>query len=198
MSDTEKQHTATCDCYTPAPITPVVKLRTAKRAARKQSRVRRKFWIRGRILWRAKKPKHVTVASWKDGVDVFVHHTADPGPRRKDVRKYLRQIQSFHMNTRGWSDIAYSYLIAPDGSVWEGRGFNVVGAHTEGHNTKGIGICFMGTFTTKAPTPAAQAAFTQLHKYLAKKGARIRGTYGHGDVYPTSCPGAGVRKALDL
>lgn len=199
MSDNEKVLSSECECYVPAPEpTKPVKARVAKRAAKKQQRVKLRFWIRGRRLWRARRAKHVTPAAWGAGVDVFVHHTADPGPRRKDVRAYLRQIQSFHMDTRGWSDIAYNYLIAPDGTVWEGRGWGVVGAHTEGHNTKSIGICFMGTFTTQTPTPAAQIAFSKLHAHLERKGARIRGTYGHGDVYATSCPGKGVRKALGL
>lgn len=45
---------------------------------------------------------------------------------------FLRGIQDFHMDTRGWSDIAYSLFVCPHGDVYEGRG-------------KGIGTAAFGT-----------------------------------------------------
>lgn len=170
--------------------------RTFRKAEKRAQKPRARFWIRGRRLWFAKPARSVLRADWNRPVTVFVHHTADPGPRKSDVRRYLRQIQRFHQETRGWSDIAYNYLIAPDGTAWEGRGYEVVGAHTEGRNSKSIGVCFMGTFTTAAPTPAAVAAFDQLLERLRLHGAQISGVHGHGDVYPTACPGRGVRQAV--
>ena len=63
------------------------------------------------------------------------------------------------MDGNGWSDIGYTFLVGGDGSIFEGRGWNVVGAHTYGFNSVGYGIDFIGTFTSKNPTQAAQDAY---------------------------------------
>lgn len=44
------------------------------------------------------------------------------------------------MDTNGWNDIGYSFLVGEDGNVYEGRGFDRVGAHTLGHNTVALGF----------------------------------------------------------
>lgn len=39
----------------------------------------------------------------------------------------------------GWWDIGYSFMVGEDGNVYEGRGWDQVGAHTYGYNTVGLG-----------------------------------------------------------
>ena len=39
----------------------------------------------------------------------------------------------------GWDDIGYSFMIGGDGSVFEGRGWDRVGAHTYGFNKRSLG-----------------------------------------------------------
>lgn len=34
-------------------------------------------------------------------------------------------VQSYHMNTKGWNDIAYNFVVCPHGFVFEGRGWDV-------------------------------------------------------------------------
>ena len=53
-----------------------------------------------------------------------------------------------------WSDIGYSFLIGGDGRVYEGRGWERVGAHTGGYNSRGYGVSFIGTFTSAYPSQA--------------------------------------------
>ena len=48
----------------------------------------------------------------------------------------------------GWSDIGYSFLVGGDGKVYEGRGWNHVGAHTSGYNSEGIGKANLQPCTT--------------------------------------------------
>jgi hypothetical protein len=160
------------------------------------------FWIRGRRLWGAKRARSVTRADWTDGVTIIVHHTADAGPKAntpKAERAFMRQVQDFHMGpARGWSDIAYNYIVMPSGRVYEARGYGVVGAHAPGWNTNGIGVCFAGTYTDRIPSAASVKAYNQLLNRLAGKGAKIQGEKAHGDVYATGCPGSGIRKALKL
>lgn len=59
----------------------------------------------------------------------------------------MRSYQNLHMDDRGWWDIGYSFLIGEDGNVYEGRGWNYVGAHAPGYNTQSIGICVLGDFS---------------------------------------------------
>ena len=135
----------------------------------------------------------------------MVHHTADNGPK-KNTRyreaEHLRAMQYFHQNVRGWSDIAYNYLIMPSGRVYEGRGFGVrpAGAATDTQewNTDSIHVSFVGTYETKEPSEKAVASYHALRKRLRAQGAKFDNTVGHGDLMPTSCPGKGVRRALGL
>lgn len=73
-----------------------------------------------------------------------IHHTVS-GPGG-DPAANLRGIQSYHMDSRGWCDIGYHFLVSIDGRTWEGRPVELLGAHVGGHNTGNIGISFIGCF----------------------------------------------------
>ena len=55
----------------------------------------------------------------------------------------------------GWSDIGYSFLVGGDGNIYEGRGWDIIGAHTLHYNSKAYAASLMGTFTSHLPTQAA-------------------------------------------
>jgi N-acetylmuramoyl-L-alanine amidase len=109
----------------------------------------------------------------------------------------MQETQQFHMGTRGYADIAYSYVIMPSGRVYVGRGFGVKGAHTLDHNSD-VGICFAGTYTQRIPSDEAVAAFWQLKRHLRRRGVRGLGAVPHRATFSTACPGAKVVKALGL
>ena len=44
-----------------------------------------------------------------------------------------------------------SFLVGGDGNIYEGRGWNVAGAHTSNYNSVGYGTCFMGNFMEVYP-----------------------------------------------
>ena len=71
-------------------------------------------------------------------------------------------MQNYHMDSNGWCDIGYSFAIGGDGEVYEGRGWNHVGAHTYGFNDVGYGVDFIGDFTDHDPTQAAQDTYQVL------------------------------------
>jgi hypothetical protein len=122
-----------------------------------------------------------------------IHHTVTPNSDSMTVPQRLRQIQSFHINSRGWCDIGYNFLVSRDGRVWRGRGGRTIGAHVENANTGNVGISFIGTFTSATPPKAMVCAGARLLK-------RLHGTYpaialnrtdvkGHRQQGSTSCPG---------
>lgn len=42
---------------------------------------------------------------------------------------------------------AFSFAIGGNGEIFEGRGFNVVGAHAPRYNDKSVGICLIGDWS---------------------------------------------------
>ena len=92
---------------------------------------------------------------------LIVHHSATPNTTT-DYPALVRSIWDFHVNTNGWSDIGYNWLIDPDGTVYLGRGDDVIGAHFCGQNSQTTGICLLGNFVSEAPTAAALSALEAL------------------------------------
>lgn len=62
----------------------------------------------------------------------------------------------------GWADIGYNFLVGEDGHIYEGRGWETLGAHTGEWNPVSFGICVMGTFFDFAPNQLAIDAVKQL------------------------------------
>jgi len=141
--------------------------------------------IRGRHEWGAVPPgRPLTPLNPAKVTDVFIHHTT--GAQQPEIQPWLRAIQRFHQETRGWNDIGYSYIVDRNGTVWEGRGQNV-GAHTKGYNSRAIGVAYLGDGDGEL-SEAAQRSFVALRDWLAGR-YPIRTVRCHGDVGKTACPG---------
>lgn len=157
--------------------------------------------IVSRSEWKARPPKSRHTIKTPTP-ELWLHHSAGSGANESTVRA----IQNFHMNPppkgRGWSDIAYSFLVdndAPDIDIFEGRGAGVAGGHTAGRNTISHAICIIGDFSTKAPHPETLEAVAQLAAYGYLKGWwRLGFTGGHRDApgAATSCPGDALYKLI--
>ena len=118
---------------------------------------------------------------------IVVHHSAT-GYSTPD------QIQDLHMDGRGFADVAYHFLIALDGTIYEGRKINIRGAHVQGFNTGSVGIVLLGNFNDEQPSESQLASLRSLVDYL-RYTYETRYLAGHKD-YPnqspdgTECPGA--------
>ncbi|XP_076752878.1 peptidoglycan-recognition protein SC2 [Xylocopa sonorina] len=103
----------------------------------------------------------------------------------------VRSYQNLHIDNRGWFDIGYSFVVGEDGNVYEGRGWDYVGAHAPGYNTQSIGICVIGDFSDFLPNDKALNAVKALIDYGVSLG-KISEDYhvvGHRQVRNTLCPG---------
>jgi hypothetical protein len=122
-----------------------------------------------------------------------IHHTVTPTVDSMGAKKRLRQIQAFHMFSRGWCDIGYNFLVSRDGRVWRGRGKNVVGAHVANNNTNNVGISFMGTYTSTKANLAQRCRAAKLLAWLHEKHPALHlnrtDVRGHREFGGTSCPG---------
>lgn len=134
---------------------------------------------------------------------LIVHHSAG-GNTSSNWAVTVASIFDFHVNSNGWSDVGYNYLIAPDGTLFYGRGGgnNVVGAHYCNKNTNTMGVCMMGNYMTVAPTDTAWKTLERIFawkavesninpmdsKSLSDIGA-IPVVNGHRSGCATDCPG---------
>jgi peptidoglycan recognition protein len=81
---------------------------------------------------------------------VVIHHGASAAcSSQSSCISMVQSYQNQHMDVNGWSDIGYNFIVGGDGNVYEGRGWTKQGAHAPGYNAQSIGICFVGTFTSK-------------------------------------------------
>ncbi|MFD8636973.1 N-acetylmuramoyl-L-alanine amidase, partial [Streptomyces sp. NPDC059656] len=99
----------------------------------------------------------------------------------------------YNMDSNGWSDIGYNYLVDDTGRIFEGRGWYVQGAHASGWNTSHIGVCFIGEDgdATERAYSSIRALYDQANILAGRK---LEKTY-HGGLpgNATSCPGAKLR-----
>ena len=82
-------------------------------------------------------------------------------------------------------------MIGEDRRVYEGRGWNKVGAHTFGWNKVSVSFAFMGNFHDKEADPLAIVALKGIISYGVSQGLLSTDykMYGHRDARPTIGPG---------
>uniref|UniRef100_A0A2K5TR02 Peptidoglycan recognition protein 3 n=1 Tax=Macaca fascicularis TaxID=9541 RepID=A0A2K5TR02_MACFA len=123
---------------------------------------------------------------------VIIIHTAGTSCTvSTDCQTVVRNIQSFHMDTRNFCDIGYHFLVGQDGGVYEGVGWHVQGSHTYGFNDIALGIAFIGYFVEKPPNAAALEAAQDLIQCAVVEGY-LTPNYllvGHSDVVSILSPG---------
>jgi N-acetylmuramoyl-L-alanine amidase len=56
-----------------------------------------------------------------------------------NVKLVLLVYQKLHMDNSTWDDIGYNFLIADNGEIFQGRGWNYTVAHCKGFNAQSIG-----------------------------------------------------------
>jgi len=103
----------------------------------------------------------------------------------------VRSIQAYHMDGKGWSDIAYSFLACPHGYVFEGRGLNRRSAANGdyGSNTYWYAVqCMWGSRSGNAPAALLEAARDAID-YCRSAGGAGDALRGHRDFKSTDCPG---------
>lgn len=141
----------------------------------------------------------------------IIHHGASPDTYT-DGAAVVRSYWNYHVNTLGWSDIGYNYLIDKFGNLYQGR-YNpnmpttdVRGAHAGNSNSKSIGVNFLGNAdVTIATTAQLNKLYALLGWWYNDKGLdpttsasiplQVSGSatkfriLGHRDVNSTTCPG---------
>jgi hypothetical protein len=95
---------------------------------------------------------------------IIVHHTGDGivFPSNTNFAEKVRFYWDLHVNTNGWSDIGYNWLIDRNGIIYEGRGDGILGAHFSGMNGGTMGVALIGDFTLETPSTSAKNSLENL------------------------------------
>lgn len=143
--------------------------------------------IVSRAEWGARPPKSVQRTTWATRIGVAVHYSDGPPTQTP------RQLQNYAMDSLGYSDTHYNFFVDQAGTVFEGRGWLVVGGHALGQNTPWVGICFIGR--NADVTAAAEKSIREFVAEAERLAGKTMLVSGHGQLpdQNTDCPGETLR-----
>lgn len=153
--------------------------------------------IRKRKEWGARKPRARTRARLVSGM--VDHWGGLPAVRDGDPAATLRAYQDYHMDSKGWLDIAYNFAVGQDGSIWECRGWDVAnGATAPGAPNRTLtAVCYLAGADYRDGriayadrlTDEAKWAMAWLWCQWVDRHGGIGPRSVHRQWYQTSCPG---------
>ena len=138
-------------------------------------------------------------ATARDIDEIIIHYTATPqGEEFSNA-----QIKASHL-ARGFSDIGYHWVIGLNGEIRQGRSEAIAGAHCTGHNTRSIGICYVGGCPPRSVkgwqnigidtrTEPQKKALLTLIRQVKTRYPRAT-VHGHNEFANKPCPGFDARK----
>ncbi len=127
-----------------------------------------------------------------------LHHTggtSDAARASADPLGFWREVQRFFLEERGLSDIAYNWMVLPDGRVYEGRGlrYRCAANGTNDGNLRYPSVIFPGDFRSATSLSSAQiGAFRQLRSMVRSVAPQATDAKPHSFFKPTECPGANI------
>ncbi len=95
---------------------------------------------------------------------LIVHHSAG-FTNYNDYNWVVSYYWDLHVNTNGWDDIGYNWLVDPNGVIYEGRGSGNRGAHFSCMNEETLGICLIGNYVSNQPAQNGLSALANLLAY---------------------------------
>lgn len=161
-----------------------------------------------RSAWGARAPEGGPGDLTPSRVEGAVLHWPGMGSRRlikaADVAEALRGWQAYHMDDRGWSDIAYQVAVDQAGRAWTLRGLRTQsGANGNNAANEAYGAILLVVGTGEVPTPeliATTAAVLGDFRRIYPDGTKVR---PHSEVRleytgdSTDCPGDAVRALIE-
>jgi hypothetical protein len=137
-----------------------------------------------------------------------IHHTAGSQTSGGTVQGAVQALQSYSMDSGGYCDIPYQFLVGYDGSLWEGRNLAYYSGATGGNNEGNIAVSYLGCYhpsgcATSHDATDAMFAWGRLliqtladeHDYTTTEDT-LRGHQDWPDN-ATACPGDYVMDRID-
>ena len=151
-------------------------------------------WTTSKPSFREADPMHGVsrITIHHDGMTPFIDISRTVAARR------IESIRRVHVNTNGWADIGYHYIIDPAGRIWEGRPISLQGAHVKYNNPHNVGVMVLGNYEKQSPTNASLHALdgfvARLMRFYRVPVSRV---YTHQELRPTMCPGRNLQRAME-
>lgn len=140
------------------------------------------------------RPEIITRSAWNADSDVGLMNQHFPDriilshqgkfPNSSDTAEEIRTIQKDHIHApyRGWSDIAWHFIIGRDGKAYEGRDLDYATDSNYISNTNGmISVGILGDYNKQTLTPVQKAILINLLAYLCDEY-----TISPNQIYPLS------------
>ncbi|MCP5061212.1 MAG: T9SS type A sorting domain-containing protein [Ignavibacteriae bacterium] len=124
--------------------------------------------------WNCPQDENVSSRSLTNVTHLIIHHSAGQTVS-SDYAAVVRSYWDYHVNSNGWSDIGYNWLVDPNGVLYKGRAWksstqeNVQGAHNSGKNGNTVGICFIGHYVSNIPSEAGLYKVAGISAFLCDK-----------------------------
>lgn len=124
--------------------------------------------------WGCPQDENVVSRSLTNVTHLIIHHSAG-NTVSSDYAAVVRSYWDYHVNTHGWADIGYNWLVDPNGVLYKGRAWksdtqeNVIGAHNSGKNGNTAGICFIGNYVSNIPSDAGLNKIAEISAFLCDK-----------------------------
>jgi len=129
---------------------------------------------------------------------ITIHHGGVIFKQHQDPIAYLKQLQEWSRKEKGWMDIPYHFLIAPDGRIFEGRDIKYPGDTNTSYDPLGHAlICVLGNFEEQQPTQEQLTALAWLTAKLSLQyHVSLDRVKSHKDYTETLCPGKNLYQYL--
>lgn len=160
-----------------------------------------------RSEWGARNPNKVC---WGQHTPdrMSIHHTFEPATDGADAAAAMRGMQAYHIDSNGWCDIGYHFVVSQAGKIYQGLADEQrYGAHVGGQNTGNIGICLIGNFepgyaTTRTPSTTQLKAAGRIVGWVSDTyniPLNRNKVMGHRENpgQSTNCPGSNLLNKFD-
>ncbi|MBI1305887.1 MAG: hypothetical protein GC181_04640 [Bacteroidetes bacterium] len=163
-----------------------------------------------RDVWRDGLPDPIGTREVTTTEHNIIHHAASSNSNH-DYMNVIRNIYLLHTQSNGWDDIGYNFVVAQDGTIFEGRDPQgagdddlIKGAHFCGKNNLTMGICVLGNYMETHPTDQSINSLIKVLSWKCHKvnldpkssshhpdasSPLLNAVAGHRDGCSTACPG---------
>ena len=150
-----------------------------------------------RFSWDARAAKRAYNLPVYPVKEVYIHHSVTGASKEEST---WRNIQTYHMVQRNWTDIAYNFGVGQSGKIYEGRGWRRQGGATGAKKDRhSLSICAIGNFEKIKPTQKMLDAIVHWIQIGIERGSIVPDVkiLAHKDVQATLCCGKHLYAKLD-
>jgi uncharacterized protein YceK len=132
---------------------------------------------------------------------ITIHHGGVAFGEDRDPVEYLRSLQDWSREERGWMDIPYHFVIDLEGKIYEARPLQFPGDTNTTYDPRTHAlIVVVGNYEVRELTEVQFESLAKLTAFLAAEySIELADIKGHIDYAPgeTACPGASIYQYLE-